>query len=197
VATPLKKSSRYTTRRTSQGVVYSFPEAEKVYSRRLNRLAFRRLLECLREEALNDIQFLFQTNNQPIVNNPINNTNVLMATFLSPLNFAAIQGAPHDVPEKAIDKLPIFHGNNAISANSHISSFHRCVGKYCGGHNEEDVKMTLFVYSLEGSIAEWFEDFPANKFSTLNAILDEFRKRWGDQKEHRFQLGAFTTSHKK
>jgi hypothetical protein len=27
--------------------------------------------------------------------------------------------------------------------------------------------------------------------------LDEFRKRWGDQKEHRFQLAALTTSHKK
>jgi hypothetical protein len=197
VATPLKKSSKYTTRSTSQGVVYSFPEPEKVYRRRLNRLAPRRLLESLGEEALTDIQFLFQTNNQPTVNNPTNNPNVTMTTFLSPLNFAAIQGAPHDVPEKAIDKLPIFHGNNAISANSHISSFHRCVEKYCGGHNEEDVKMTLFVFSLEGDVAEWFSDFPANKFSTLNSILDEFRKRWGDQKEHRFQLGALTTSHKK
>jgi hypothetical protein len=52
-------------------------------------------------------------------------------------------------------------------------------------------------YALHGSVADWFEDFPANKFSTLNAILDEFRKRWGGQKEHRFQLGALTTSHKK
>jgi hypothetical protein len=152
VATPLKKSSKYTTRSNSQGVLYSFPEPEQVYRRRLNRLAPRSLLESLREEALNDIQYLFQTNNQPTVNNPINNTNVLMATFLSPLNFAAIQGSPHDVPEKAIDKLPIFHGNNAISASAHISSFHRCVGKYCRGHNEEDVKMTLFVYSLEGML---------------------------------------------
>jgi hypothetical protein len=138
---------------------------------------------CIRTAtALTDIQFLFQTNNQPTVNNPTNNPNVTMTTFLSPLNFAAIQGAPHDVPEKAIDKLPIFHGNNAISANSHISSFGRCVEKYCGGHKEEDVKMTLFVYSLEGNVAEWFEDFPANKFNTLNSILDEFRKRWGDQR---------------
>ena len=120
-----------------------------------------------------------------------------MATFFSPLNFATIQGSPHDVPEKAIDKLPIFHGNNAISASAHIMSFHRCVEKYCRGHNEEDVKMTLFVYSLEGSVAHWFEDFPANRFSTLNAILDEFRKRWGDQKEHRFQLATLTSSHKK
>jgi hypothetical protein len=197
VATPLKKSVKYTTRSTSQGVIYSFPEPEKVYRRRLNRLAPRRLLESLGEEALTDIQYLFQTNNQPTVNNPTNNPNATMSTFLSPLNFAAIQGAPHDVPEKAIDKLPIFHGNNAISANSHISSFHRCLEKYCRGHNEEDVKMTLFVFSLEGDVAEWFTDFSANKFNTLNSILDEFKKRWGDQKEHRFQLAALTTSHKK
>jgi hypothetical protein len=197
VATPLNKSNKYTTRSTSQGVVYAFPEPEKVYRRRLNRLVPRRLLESLGEEALTDIQFLFQTNNQPTVNNPTNNPSVTMNTFLSPLNFAAIQGAPHDVPKKAIDKLPIFHGNNAISANSHISSFRSCVEKYCGGHKEEDVKMTLFVYSLEGNVAEWFEDFPANKFNTLNSIIDEFKKRWGDRKEHRFQLGALTTSQKK
>jgi ribonuclease HI len=197
VATPLNKSVRYITRSVAQGLIYSFPEPEKVYRRRINRLAPRRLLESLGEEALPDIQFLFQTNNQPTVNNPTNTANVEMASFLSPLNFAAIQGAPHDVPEKAIDKLPIFHGNNAISAQAHISSFHRCVGKYSRGHNEEDVKMTLFVYSLEGSAADWFEDFPANKFSTLNSIIDEFRKRWGDEKEHRFQLGALTTSQKK
>jgi hypothetical protein len=68
---------------------------------------------------------------------------------------------------------------------------------YCRGHNEEDVKMTLFVYSLEGDALDWFTDFPADKFSTLEEILDEFRKRWGDQKEHRFQLNALTTIKKK
>jgi hypothetical protein len=180
VATPLKKFVKYTTRSTSQGVIYSFSEPEKVYRRRLNRLAPRRLLESLGEEALIDIQYLFQTNNQPTVNKPTNNPNATMSIFLSPLNFVAIQGAPHDVPQKAIDKLPIFQGNNAISANSHISSFHRCVEKYCRGQNEEDVKMTLFVYYLEGDAAEWFTDFSANKFSILNSILDEFKKRWGD-----------------
>jgi hypothetical protein len=52
-------------------------------------------------------------------------------------------------------------------------------------------------FSLEGDAGEWFSDFLSNKFATLNSILDEFRKRWGDQKDHRFQLGALTTSHKK
>jgi hypothetical protein len=197
VATPLKKSVKYTTRSTSQGVIYSFPEPEKVYRRRLNRLAPRRLLESLGEEALTDIQYLFQTNNQPTVNNPTNTPNVTMSIFLRPLNFAAIQGAPHAVPEKAIDKLPTFQGNNAISAKSHILNFQMCVERYCRGHDEEDVKMTLFVYSLEGDVAEWFTDFDPQKFSTLDEILDEFRKRWGDKKEHRFQLAALTTSHKK
>jgi hypothetical protein len=40
-------------------------------------------------------------------------------------------------------------------------------------------------------------DFPADKFSTLEEMLDEFRKRWGDQKEHRFQLNALHTIRKK
>jgi hypothetical protein len=125
---------------------------------------------------------LFQNNNQPTVNNPTTNPNLTMSIFLRPLNFAAIQGSPHVVPEKAIDKLPTFQGNNAISAKSHILNFQMCVQKYCGGHDHEDVKMTLFVYSLEGDAAEWFTDFPAAKFSTLDEILNEFRKRWGDKK---------------
>jgi hypothetical protein len=199
VATPLNKSvKKYTTRSNTQGLIYSFPEPEQVYRRRINRLPPRRLLlDNLGDEALTDIQYLFQNNNQPTVNNPTPNPNLTMSIFLRPLNFAAIQGSPHAVPEKAIDKLPTFQGNNAISAKTHIFNFQMCVDKYCRGHNQEDVKMTLFVYSLEGDAAEWFTDFPAAKFSTLDEILDEFRKRWGDHKEHRFQLAALTTSQKK
>jgi ribonuclease HI len=198
VATPLNNSvKRYTTRRTTQGLFCPFPEPEQVFRRRINRLPPRRLqLDHLGEEAITDIQYLFQNNNQPTVNNPLN-PNLTMGSFLRPLNFAAIQGYPHVVPEKAIDKLTTFQGNNAISAKSHILNFERCVQLYCGGHNHEDVKMTLFVYSLEGDALEWFTDFPAAKFSTLEEILDEFRKRWGDQKEHRFQLAALTTIQKK
>jgi hypothetical protein len=199
VATPLNNSvKRYTTRRTAQGLFCPFPEPEQVYRRRINRLPPRRLqLEHLGDEALTDIQYLFPNNNQPTVNNPTPNPNLTMGSFLTPLNLAAIQGSPHQIPEKAIDKLPTFQGNDATSAKSHISKFDMCLTKYCRGHSQEDVKMTLFVYSLEGDALDWFTDFPADKFSTLEEILDEFRKRWGDQKEHRFQLNALTTIKKK
>jgi hypothetical protein len=197
VATPLEKSLKYTTRSTSQGVTYSFPEPEKVYRRRLNRLAPRRLLESLGEEALTDIQFLFQHNNQPTVNTTTTNPNVTMSMFMRPLNFAAIQGAPHAIPDKAVEKLPCFSGNNVVSANSHILNFELCVFKWCQGHNEEDVKMTLFVYSLEGDVAEWFSEQDPNKFSTLAEIVKTFKERWGDQKENRFLLAALISSQKK
>jgi hypothetical protein len=79
------------------------------------------------EEALTDIQFLFQTNNQQTVNTPTNTPNATMSVFLRPLNFVAFQVAPHQVPEKAIDKLPTFQGNNGISAKSHILNFQMCL----------------------------------------------------------------------
>jgi hypothetical protein len=119
------------------------------------------------EEALIDIQFLFQTNNQQTVNTPTNTPNTTMSVFLRPLNFLAIQVAPHQVSEKAIDKLPTFQGNNAISAESHILNFQMCVERYCRGHNDEDVKMTLFVYSLEGDVDEWFTDFDSASLAPL------------------------------
>jgi hypothetical protein len=199
VATPLNNSvKRYPTRSSSQELFCPFPEPEQVYRRRVNRLPPRRLhLEHLGDEALTDIQHLFPNNNQPTVSNPTHNPNLAMGSFLTPLNFAAIQGYPHQIPEKAIEKLPAFQGDNATSVKSHISKFEMCLTKFCRGHSEEDVKMTLFVYSLEGDALDWFTDFPADKFSTLEEILDEFRKRWGDQKEYRHQLNALTNIKKK
>jgi hypothetical protein len=176
---------------------YSFLEPEKVYRRRLNHLAPRRLHESIGEEALTDIQFLFQTNNPPTVNTTTTNSNVTMSMFTRPLNFAAIQGAPNAIPDKAIEKLDCFLGNNVVSAHSHIVSFELCVDKWCYGHGEEDVKMRLFMFSLEGDVVEWFSDQDPNKFSTLSEIVKSFRERWGDQKENRFLLASLSSSQKK
>jgi hypothetical protein len=59
VATPFDNSLRYPTRSNPQGLVYSFPVPERVYRRRINRLALHRLLESLGEEAISDIHLLF------------------------------------------------------------------------------------------------------------------------------------------
>jgi hypothetical protein len=168
-----------------------------VYRRRVNRLAPRRLLDSLGEEAISDIHHLFSDNNPTTVNTTTTNSNVTMSMLLRPLNFVAIQGAPHTISDKAIEKLPCFSGNNVVSVNSHVLNFDLCILKYCQGHDEEDVKMTLFVYSLEGDVAEWFSEFDPNKFSTLAEIVKAFKERWGDQKENRFLLASLSSSQKK
>jgi hypothetical protein len=186
VATPYENPLSYTTRINSQGLVYCFPELEKVYRRRLNCLTSRRLLESHGEEAISDIQFLFEQNNPTTVNTTKINPNLIMSNLLRPLNFTAIQDTPHTIPNKAIKKLPVFQGNNVVSANTHLLNVDLCIGKWCCGHDEEDVKMTLFVYSLEGDVVEWFSEQDHKKFSTLAEIQKAFRERWGDQKETEF-----------
>jgi hypothetical protein len=71
-----------------------------------------------------------------------------MDDYFSSLDFFAINGYPHDLPEKAIEKLPSFQGNNAVSAKSHPKAFYSCINKWCSGaaHNQGDVKMKLFVF---------------------------------------------------
>jgi hypothetical protein len=89
------------------------------------------------------------------VNTATTNSNTTMGDPLSPCNFINIQGYPHVVPDKVVEKLFAFQGNNVVSATSHITKVNMCILKWCSGHDEEDVKMKLFVYSLEGEALEW------------------------------------------
>ena len=43
-----------------------------------------------------------------------------MNNYYRPCDFSRIVGYPHEVPEKAIDKLPSFQGDNVTSAKAHI-----------------------------------------------------------------------------
>jgi hypothetical protein len=136
VATPLNHSLRHPTKSNPQEWVNYFPEPKRVYRRRINRLAPRRLLESLGEEAISDIHLLFTLNN-PTTPNP---TTIMgdPLTPLNPCNFINVQGYPHPVPDKVVEKLPSFQGNNVVSAKSHIVNFNRCILKWCSGHNYEE-----------------------------------------------------------
>ena len=67
-----------------------------------------------------------------------------MCDLFKPLDFTAIVGYPHQIPDKAIEKVPSFHGNDAITAMSHLLFFAQCYAKWCYKVNFEDVKMRLF-----------------------------------------------------
>ena len=96
-----------------------------------------------------------------------------MTEFFKTLDFSQIAGAPHDIPNDAIKKLPIFQGNNAITAKSHLRKFENHVVNYCNdaSHNHEDVKMKLFSLSLEDDVVEWYFDLGDDSYKTLSEFL--------------------------
>ena len=79
-----------------------------------------------------------------------------MGEYFSPLNITQITGQPHDLPDKAVDKLPMFIGTDAINANLHLKNFSRCISAYISDptHRHEDVYMKLFALSLDGDVGD-------------------------------------------
>jgi replication-associated recombination protein RarA len=115
-----------------------------------------------------------------------------MDAYFIPLDFSAINGYPHSLPKKAIENLPSFQGNNAVSAKSHLKAFSLCINKWYIGatHNHQDVKMKLFSLSLEENAFDWFSGLDDNKFTTIKDLIEAFTERWGDKKEHSHLLAA-------
>ena len=112
--------------------------------------------------------------------------------FYKPLDFSQIASSPHYIPNDAIKKLPIFQGNNAITAKSHLRKFEKHLVNYCNdaAHDHDDVKMKLFALSLEDDAKEWYLDLDDDSYKTLSEFLEGFKKKWGEKKEPRHLLAA-------
>jgi hypothetical protein len=46
-----------------------------------------------------------------------------MDDLYRPIDFSEISGYPHVIPEKALQKLPCFQGNNVVDARRHVLGF--------------------------------------------------------------------------
>lgn len=88
----------------------------------------------------------------------------------------------HDFPEEAISKLPIFSGGDSVAVRRHLGLFTRIMIIYCRPpqFNHEDIKMRLFVFSLEGDALNWFNNFPKDSFTSLQDIVNAFKDRYGN-----------------
>ena len=86
----------------------------------------------------------------------------------------------HDFPEEAIPKLPIFSGGVSITVRRHLGLFTRIMIIYCRPpqFNHEDIKMRLFVLSLEDDALNWFNSFPKDSFTSLQDIVNAFKERY-------------------
>lgn len=92
--------------------------------------------------------------------------------FLLLVIFISINGYPHNILDKAIEKLPSFQADNVISVTSHVKNINVFIFKWCNTANYEDVKMRLVVLYLEDDALDWFTEQPANSYDSLEAIIN-------------------------
>ena len=115
-----------------------------------------------------------------------------MKEFYKLLDFSQVVGNIHDIPNDAIKKLPIFKGNNAITAKSHLRKFEKHLVSYCNdaAHDHDNVKMNLFALSLEDDAEEWYLDLDDDSYKNISEFQDDFSKKWGEKKEPRHLLAT-------
>ena len=74
-------------------------------------------------KSILDIHLLFVDTSQS------NNSHIIMGTLFKPLDYSVVIGQPHNIPDKAIEKVPSFYGNDAITAKSRLLAFTQCYNK--------------------------------------------------------------------
>jgi hypothetical protein len=99
---------------------------------------------------------------------------VILIRRFYPLNFSAIDGYPHLVPQidEWKDLLPRFYEGEDENPFEHVHEFHDLMQQLDIHH--EDILMKMFMYSLEGDVRQWHRTFPTSSISSLKEFNDVF-----------------------
>ena len=79
----------------------------------------------------------------------------LLARRFSPLDFSSVSGFPHTLPHMSEwgDFLPVFKEEKEDNLAEHLKKFHECMDLLDLQH--QDVRMKMFMHSLEGDAHKW------------------------------------------
>ena len=107
-----------------------------------------------------------------------------MTNYFKPLDFTQIEVQPHVIPDKAIEKLPTFQGNSAITATTHLQAISKCFFSWVRdvAQQHDHVYMKIFALSLEGDAYDWYTGREDSSYATYAYFLKVFKKIWGDKK---------------
>jgi hypothetical protein len=105
----------------------------------------------------------------------------LLARRFAPLNFSTVPGFPHPVPHLTEwgDFLPIFRERKEDNPAEHLIKFHECMDLLDLQH--EDVRMKMFMHSLDGDARKWYFSLPPSSISSLkefHRVFNEHCKRY-------------------
>jgi len=92
---------------------------------------------------------------------------VFVVHKFDPFDFTRITGYPHDIPAFSIwnEYLPRFSRKEYEDPAQHLQEFKECMEQH--GIIHEDVKMKLFMFSLDLEARDWFRSLPRSSISSL------------------------------
>jgi hypothetical protein len=160
---------------------------ELYYKRRKYRHKTRELNNQLGLEYVQDIRRLFVDNSSFLTQNQM--VSPWLTDCYKPFDFTNIAGQPHDLPT-SLEKMLVFHGDNAIGAKEHWDAFMDYVRSLGIAHL--DVLYKCFSLSLKKDARNWFLGLPDNSINSLDACRNAFFDRWLERKDSRFLLNALT-----
>ena len=105
----------------------------------------------------------------------------ILAWRFAPFNFSPVPSFPHPVPTMTEwgDFLPIFKERTEDNPADHLIKFHECMNLLDLQH--EDVRMKMFMYSLDGDACEWYFSLPPYSISSskdFRTVFHEHCKRY-------------------
>ena len=118
-----------------------------------------------------------------------------MGEYFTQLDFSQIASQPHRLPDKAVEKLPMYTDTDATTSAMHLRNFSRCINAYVSDpiSQHDDVYMKLFSLSLDGKADDWYNNLPNNAFDTLVAFKTSFTNKFSEKKEPRINLRPWPT----
>jgi hypothetical protein len=104
-----------------------------------------------------------------------------MDDLYKPIDFSAISGYPHVIPEKAIENLPYFQSNNMVDARRHVRKVSLCFNRWCCNTLYEDVGMKLFILSFDDDDLDWFTRLKDKQVRTYKELTNAFMEKWKEK----------------
>lgn len=107
-----------------------------------------------------------------------------------PFDFAGITGHPHDMPTFSIwnEYIPRFNRNEYEDLAQHLQDFHKCMEQQ--GIFHEDVKMKLFMFSLDQETRTSFRSLPFASITSLKDFHSVFNSSCRIHYPHKFIFEA-------
>jgi hypothetical protein len=120
---------------------------------------------------------------QTVNPNQGNNQKQWSSKLFKPLDMTNIPGYPRKMPPRYEKWLPIFTGNDVVSAEDYMSNFWAFFQLHPISDDVEDLATKLFSATLHDGARRWYTSLPDASITTMDNLEEVFLKLWSARED--------------